>query len=82
MGCGNLPTTAPERYGERMPGYSVNYPDEIIVAGDAPLMAIACQKCRQVQFSRSPEDAVQLGLGHAVKCGTSDLIIAEIVKQR
>jgi hypothetical protein len=67
------------RYGERMTSPTNPVPATIVVAGPSMLLALACQKCREVYFMREPEAAVKLGMGHAEECGTDKIVIAELV---
>lgn len=79
MACGRKSTLAPARYGEPMTPKQNPTPEPIELIGDAVLMSLACQKCRRVLFSRSPEGAVKMGIEHAQLCETSKILIAELV---
>jgi hypothetical protein len=81
MGSGNRSTLAAARYGEGMTPPQNPVPATIELAGPAALMSLACQKCRKVFFSRTPEAAVKQGIGHAQECGTNKILIAELVTQ-
>lgn len=79
MGSGKTSTLGQGRYGEGMTPQTNPVPEMIAVSGPAVLMSLSCNKCRTVRFSRSPEDAVTLGLAHAQECGASGITIAELV---
>jgi hypothetical protein len=49
---------------------------------DGPVMGVACGKCRKVAFSPTPETAVQSATEHAVYCGSSDMVIVELLASR
>lgn len=79
MASGKRLTLAPARYGEPMTPKQNPTPEPIELTGPAVLMSLACQKCRRVMFSRSPEGAVKMGIEHAQQCETNKILIAELV---
>lgn len=46
---------------------------------DGFVMAVACGKCRKVTFCPTPEEAVNAGIYHGMECGSSSIVIAEIL---
>lgn len=49
---------------------------------DGPVLAVSCNKCRKVAFTDDVEDGVALVLQHAGECGSSSVVIAELLAPR
>jgi hypothetical protein len=46
------------------------------------VLALACDKCRRVFLCDQPEQAVKSALDHVSVCGSQDIAILELLKQR
>lgn len=67
------------RYGEGMTPNEQTPLPMINATGPEPLLAVCCNKCRTVRFARSAEAAVGMTIDHATECGSSNMIMAELV---